>query len=406
MKRILLSVFAAAIAAAWAVPATAGDVSLSGQYRLRGEYRSNPTFTDGEAHQSFLDQRVRLTANAKASDDTSVKITVQDSRRWGGANQLTDDAAADSTVDLHEASLNIDKLLSSPVSLKLGRQELSYGDERLVGAFNWSNNGRSFDAIKAVYAQDAFNLDLIVSKITEATTATTAGGAGGGDNDTDFLGGYATVKTIPNNTLDLYALNTRNNATGMKLYTIGARLKGAVAGVDYTLELPYQLGEVSSTSDVSAWAFAGKASYTIPNTPKLKVGAEVDYSTGDDTTSADYEAWTDLYPTNHGHFGYIDVSGTTWSGLAGSGLTAFSVNASAEPNDKLKVYGAYWNYTATETASGADDAIGSAVDLTANYKLTSAVNAEIGLSHFFVGDATSANGEDQNWGYLMLTANF
>jgi len=35
-----------------------------------------------------------------------------------------------------------------PVSLKVGRQELSYGEERLVGAFAWNNIGRVFDAVK------------------------------------------------------------------------------------------------------------------------------------------------------------------------------------------------------------------------------------------------------------------
>ena len=35
-----------------------------------------------------------------------------------------------------------------PVSLKIGRQELSYGDERLVGAFAWNNIGRVFDSAR------------------------------------------------------------------------------------------------------------------------------------------------------------------------------------------------------------------------------------------------------------------
>ena len=38
-----------------------------------------------------------------------------------------------------------------PVTLKVGRQELSYGDERLVGAFDWNNIGRVFDAAKLRY---------------------------------------------------------------------------------------------------------------------------------------------------------------------------------------------------------------------------------------------------------------
>ena len=73
MKRILLSVFAVAITAAWAVPATAGDVTFGGQYRLRGEYRDNADHNDAlnDDTDSWV-QRVRLTANANGTDDTSV----------------------------------------------------------------------------------------------------------------------------------------------------------------------------------------------------------------------------------------------------------------------------------------------------------------------------------------------
>jgi hypothetical protein len=390
MKRILLSVFAAAITAAWVAPSMAADVTLSGQYRLRGEYRSNPTFAADEPSQTFYGQRVRLTANAKATDDTSVKITLQDTRTWGATDRTTDNG--DNTIDLHESYLNVDKLLGTPVTLKVGRQELVYGDQRLLGAINWSNNGQSFDALKVIYGQEMFNLDVFTAKLVENTT---------GSDDTDLYGAYATLKNIPNNTLDLYVLNERNNATGMNIYAIGARLKGAVAGVDYSLEVPFETGENSATVDRSGFAFAGTVSYLIPNTPKLRVGAEVDYGSGDDGSDpASDDSFYGFYPTNHDKFGYSDVV-TSWSNL-----TAFSLNASAEPNDKLKVYGAYWSFTKTESAAGADDSIGSEIDLTATYKVNSAVTAELGYARFFVGDATAVNGEDQDWAYLMLTANF
>ncbi|MCR4287189.1 MAG: hypothetical protein NUW09_04155, partial [Deltaproteobacteria bacterium] len=77
MKRILMAVFAAAVTAVWAVPSYAGEVTLSGEYRLRVEDRDNTDFNEAvDDTMDFWGQRVRLTANAKATDDTSVKITV------------------------------------------------------------------------------------------------------------------------------------------------------------------------------------------------------------------------------------------------------------------------------------------------------------------------------------------
>jgi hypothetical protein len=51
-------------------------------------------------------------------------------------------------IDLNQAYLWVGNP-SFPLSLKVGRQELSYGEERLVGVNPWNNIGRTFDAVKA-----------------------------------------------------------------------------------------------------------------------------------------------------------------------------------------------------------------------------------------------------------------
>jgi len=223
------------------------------------------------------------------------------------------------------------------------------------------------------------------------------------NDDSDLNGVYATLKqVIPNNTLDVYLLHQTDNSN-LTRYTVGARLKGAAAGVDYTVELPFQTGEETATTDISAWALAVKAGYTLPTALKLRVGGEFDMGSGDDdATDNENGTWSDLYPTNHAHFGYADVTGAnSWANL-----TAWSVNGTLDLNEKTKLYAAYWNYTKTEVVSGAEDAVGSEIDVTATYKYNNAVTAEVGVSRFFVGDATAVDGDDQDWAYLMLTANF
>ena len=46
---------------------------------------------------------------------------------------------------LHQAYFSVNKLFDLPLNLKLGRMELSYGPQRLIGAVGWHNVGRSFD---------------------------------------------------------------------------------------------------------------------------------------------------------------------------------------------------------------------------------------------------------------------
>lgn len=419
MKRIILSVFAAAVTAAWAIPASAGDVTFSGQYRLRGEFIDNTDF-DETANDTtdFWTQRVRLTANAKATDDVSAKITLQDTRQWGAEGttsvgspgvsgpQLTDaGTTVNSNVDVHEAYLNVSNIFGTPVSLRAGRQELSYGDERLIGSFGWSNNGRAFDAFKLMYNNDAVSVDLFSATIAETGTV---------NDDTYLHGVYATLKQlIPNNTLDVYVFDlTSGVSTADTTYTIGARLKGAAAGVDYTVELPYQFGDDSTGVDISAWAFAAKVGYTLPTPMKIRVGAEYDLATGQDPDETDVTVFSNLFPTNHAHFGIADVTGANqWSNIQ-----AWSVNASVDLNEKTRLYVAYWDFSQDEIAAIANssfdpvgnnsDELGSEIDLIATYKYNNNLSIEAGASRFFAGDAAGTDPDDRDWAYLQFTANF
>lgn len=474
MKRILLSVFAVAITAVWVAPVSAADVTLGGQYRLRGEYTNNLDFDkSANDHNDSWGQRVRLTANAKATDDTTVKITLQDTRKWGttqataGGPAVTDNETANTTgtpnaLDLHESYMNVENVLDSGVAFRAGRQELSYGDERLIGAFNWSNNGRSFDALKAVYKSDIVNVDLFTSKIIERTVTNT---------DTNFHGLYATIKAIPDNVIDVYFLQLKdNNSNGAnavnpfgfgstigntdlteggaavngggdpsKLNTFGVRVKGAVSGLDYTAELPVQRGTISTNKkeyNIKAYAFAAKLGYNLPTPMKARVGAEYDYASGDKdagtagNADTDLQTFFNLFPTNHDKLGLMDTQ-------AWRNVKAWNLNATLEPTDKLKLLVSYWDFSLaqkndawysaaqwnnnTNTAAtsvrransnnGSKD-LGNEIDLVATYKYNAAVSAELGYAHYFAGkfaennSTPPAKSADADWAYLMLMTNF
>src|SRR6185437_15250305 len=51
-------------------------------------------------------------------------------------------------IMLRQAYVTVGNSSEFPLSLKIGRQELAFGEERLVGSFNWNNIGRTFDAAK------------------------------------------------------------------------------------------------------------------------------------------------------------------------------------------------------------------------------------------------------------------
>jgi len=61
----------------------------------------------------------------------------------------------DRDLNLYQAFLFIGNHKEFPLSLKIGRQELVYGDQPSLGHLRWGNNARSFDAIKLRW-QNAF----------------------------------------------------------------------------------------------------------------------------------------------------------------------------------------------------------------------------------------------------------
>ncbi|HEY4707561.1 MAG TPA: alginate export family protein, partial [Thermodesulfobacteriota bacterium] len=260
-----------------------------------------------------------------------------------------------------------------------------------------------FDGLKFNYAQEGINVDLFHMTIAEDTTSA--------NDDTRLTGVYATLGgLIPNNTLDLYAINKNGNDENvLNFYTVGVRLKGAVAGLDYTLEVPYQFGEMfdgTDDNDLSAWALAAKAGYTIPGAPmNIRIGAEYDYATGDDdSTDNDIDTFQSLYPTNHAHFGIGDftTATNTWSNIQ-----AWSINASADVTEKIRLYAAYWDYSLAEENTAGDDDLGSEIDLIATYKYSNNVSLEAGASRFMPDDATATSPDDAaDWAYLQITANF
>ena len=69
-------------------------------------------------------------------------------------------------IDFHQAYLELDDLFSKSISVRLGRQELAYGSQRLVGTVEWSNVGRSFDAVKIRYGEES-TVDVFNAKLDE-----------------------------------------------------------------------------------------------------------------------------------------------------------------------------------------------------------------------------------------------
>lgn len=391
------------------------EIKITGEYRLRGETRDGFGFSSLIPDTTnFYLQRIRIGIEAKVNDNIKIFTQLQDSRVWGLDPVLTSTGV--STLDIHQAYVSYKNPGVFPVSFKIGRQEMSYGDQRLIGAFNWSNQGRAFDAVKVIYNNDMANIDAWSAKVSE-TSVNPALVAQNKSTDTDFYGLYSTVKTvIP---IDLYALYKNDMTANKNTTTIGSRINGKSGSFDYGAEGALQTGSAALKS-VQANAYAIKAGYTFIPDMMTRIGIEYDHGSGGGNANT-INTFDNLYPTNHPHYGLMDYF--SWQNMQDIKVSLSSKIASnisigldynilslADPTDAW--YGANG---AARAGFGANPAntltnVGQEIDLAAKYNIDTNMTLEAGYGIFIAGDyirsVRGTNTTDSHWGYIQMSTTF
>lgn len=387
-RRWIYSLLTASLVAGM-VGTSYADVKVSGgELRVRGVMVDNSESTAALNDGGFFEQRTRLNVDATADDKTKVFLQIQDSRMWGAETSTASTGTEDEAIDFSQAYLDFSNIANRPLSLRIGRQTMAYGEHRLIGSLEWSNNARRFDAIKLTYKHNAADIDVFTAKISDI-------GEDWG-NDVNLSGIYASLKIVPQvSELDLYLLQKVDGTVDSNFYTLGARVKGAVSNInlDYNAELAIQTGDASSTADKDANAYALRLGYTIPDIlGGLRLGFEYDAATGQDSSS-DSTAFDELYPTGHYNFGFTDD--VKWTNM-----NAWSVNASMTPIDKVRLAVEYWDYTLAEKVGGEDDN-GTELNVKVNHEMSKNITCE---AAYVIRDAGSASTAVSYGGYGAIPA--
>ena len=236
--------------AAWA---ELQNVELSGNLRIRGSYYNY----DSLPSQSFIEQRTRLGVKADFTNDITAFVEFDSWNAWGDgfrSDYLTGiDNRGVADVSLYQSYIEVRNLWGAPLTLKVGRQELKFGDQFLVGVNDASSyfHGLSFDAVRLTYKTDAFSVDAVASKLAETFKNF-------GKGDTDFYAVYGSYTGIENTSLDAYWMYVRDDGallpTGnsVDIHTVGLRGAGKIGSFDYKAEVAYQFGSVDDLP--SAWS--------------------------------------------------------------------------------------------------------------------------------------------------------
>jgi hypothetical protein len=352
-------------------------------------------------------------------------------------------------ADLRQASLSLGDPKIFPLTAKVGRQELIYGDQRFAGVGDWNNPGRTFDAVKLRFTGETFWVDAFSGNVVVPYS-----GHFDDSNNHDWFSGIyvSSDKLLPWQESQVYFLSRNADAnavsaeatdvpgtptTARDIYTFGFRFKslpGKLGGWDYSLEAAGQLGSINNSTlktrlDQQAYAVFASAGYTwkkVWATPRLGVGFE---GGSGDSNSKDNksETFDNLFGSNHSFYGQMDL-------FCERNVNIPRVSASATPLKNLTFTADYlWFFLADTHDSlypssgsgrnsngygihpGFSSQVGSELDLTASYALKSWCKLQAGYGHFFVGDyikesvaTVAANGgaADANWVFVQTTINF
>jgi hypothetical protein len=405
---------------------------------------------------SYVESRVRLNVSADFTDEVAAFIELDSYDIWGEdfrSNYITGADARAATADdveVYQAFIEANEMFGTPLRLRIGRQELSFGSEWLVGVNDTSSGftGLSFDAIRLTYATDMFSVDAVAAQLFESGVAEQ-------DGDVWFYGLYGSYTGIEDITIDAYWMWVRdarrvNDTNGIwftewledifglddydvtNLHTIGLRGAGTIGAFDFEAEAAYQFGDAGQvgslfapfvygddSAEFDSWGANLELGYTLDIAwqPRFFLGGA--YLGGEDNRDINFWEW--IWPFNDAkssvsfnrlfsNWEYSEFLENT--DLSNAWLVRGGV--SAMPTESLELLLTVSYFEALEEfrspvyftfggfkipiapvysfwTQGNGTHLGWEAALYATYHYTEDLTFEVGYAHFFVGDGL-ANG--------------
>jgi len=368
-------------------------VDIGGQYRARYQGERNfRGFGLTGVDDDFLLQRTRLFANIKYGDNL---------RFYG---EYIDAESNYEKFPPRAIEVNRSDMLNlfgdwkfyeggrGDLTFRMGRQELLYGNQRLISPLDWANTRRTFDGAKLFWVGEDWNIDAFYTRPVIVNPVQ----FDSGDYEQEFFGTYATYKAIKDHTFDLYYLRYNNgrDTNDVRFNTVGGRM--LVTADDewmYETEGGAQFGENTGGSDHSAgFATGGIGRKWSDHDWKPVLWGYYDWASGGNLQGA-RRGFDHLFPLGHKYLGFMDLYGR-------SNINTPNVQLTFQPQEKLTVLVWYYyfflsriddtpynvNMTpfAPSVAPGSRD-LGQELDLLFTYSLNPRMEVLFGYSHFFAG---------------------
>jgi len=392
--------------------------TLDGEFRPRTEYRNGfGSLIADNADAGFgISTRARLNAGYK-TEAYKFYLSMQDVMVWGENRQILP-YDQNNSFAIFQAWAEID--FGSGWSTKLGRQVLSYDDQRILGGLDWAQQGRNHDAALIKYKKDKFILDVALAFNQDYSNPTGFVSAGTAYNTTGFFSyktmQYAYLKQswesfsgsllLMNNGFQEF--DTNSDADGVSnLQTLGTHLNYKKGSFGAAFNGFIQTGKRQGEVDVKGAHLLG-LDFTFKASPKVSLGAGIEIISGNDGDAGETGAFFPLYGTNHKFNGFMDYF-YVGNHANSIGLVDIHVSANFKLSEASSLMVKALNFSGEQDLPSGENALGTEIDIVFKRKFKGYALVA-GYSQMFASDGMyelkgiteDAAASGQNWAWAML----
>lgn len=418
MRKVLLALALTVIASG--LGAQDGRLNIDAYFRTRGEIRSGGLPVEEEGVQdfaAFVLERTMLGLDY-TKDGFSSKVSAQHSGTWGSSEG--------GYFNVFEAWVQMAS--EKGFFAKLGRQVLSYDDQRIFGNDDWAMTAKSHDLLKLGYEGNGHKVHVFAGFNQNAANMR------GGTYYTGGLQPYKSMEAawyhydVPHTELGVSAvfanLGMQGGEKGKDEKTYHQQVAGAYLSYtpdDFSAEAAYyhQMGRSEGGIPIDAWMASVKATWSSSSHFSLTGG--YDYLSGDNQYATPPQdqigmihhdkirGFSSINGSHHKFYGAMDFFYvSTYYGGFTPGLQNIYAGFKWKPGEKFS-FDATYHFLATATKlQNADKPLGHEVELVAAYAFGKTCKLSAGYSYMRGTETmTILKRTDEkrnlNWAWLMFS---
>ena len=295
-------------------------LDVGGEYRLRLHDEDNLQLNGKD--NEYLLQRARLYGDVHYDDWFRLYGELIDSTISG--NSQPPRASEVDRADFGDLFFEIklaDDGAGGELRTRVGRQELDFGSQRLLGSAEWSNDRNTFDGVKGFWNSKTWNVEAFWTR--PVPFALTGNGEDRNfrpaDSTQQFMGVFASWHEVKDQTVELYFLRLERDRSVVRgdlplvrfdANTFGGRWLERQGDWLWEFEGAYQFGRYSGEQQTGGFTTTGAGhQWTgLPWTPT--VWLYYDWASGDaDPNNQHIGTFNQLFPQAHRYLGLSDIVG-------------------------------------------------------------------------------------------------